>query len=335
MARQHHDEAYARMKTGAPRAADDARGRRAERPSDIPRRGWRDILLRIKDAVSGKSLSLVAAGAAFYAFLAIPSAIAALVSLYGLMADPAEVRRQVDAMRGVVPGEAVGLLSDQLKALTSHSNKTLGIGLVLSVLVALWSAKSATTSMMSALNIAFEESEKRGILRYYATAFALTFSMIVLAILALGLIAVLPAALGVLPLGDTGKAVASIMRWPVLVVLIMAALAVIYRFGPSREQPRWRWVSWGAAAAVLLWIAGSALFSVYVGEFASYDKSYGSLGAVVVLLMWLYLSAYAVLLGAELNAEIEHQTARDTTTGREQPMGRRGAKVADTLGGER
>ena len=163
-------------------------------------------------------------------------------------------------------------------------------------------------------------------------SFGLTFGTVVFAVIALAMIALLPAVIDLLPLGSLGKTIASVMRWPILIVLVMATLAAIYRFAPSRDEPKWRWVSWGAAIATLLWIVGSALFSVYVAKFASYDKSYGSLGAVVVLLMWLYLSAFAVLLGAELNAEIEHQTARDSTTGRPRPMGQRGATVADSIG---
>ena len=206
------------------------------------------------------------------------------------------------------------------------------MGLIVSVLIALWSARSGTSTMITVLNIAYKEPEKRNFIRLNAISFGLTFGTVVFAVVALGLIAVLPAVIDVLPVGGFGKTIASVARWPILILLVMATLAAIYRFAPSRDEPKWRWVSWGAAIATLLWILGSALFSIYVGKFASYDKSYGSLGAVVVLLMWLYLSAFVVLLGAELNAEIEHQTARDSTTGRPQPMGQRGAKVADSIG---
>jgi membrane protein len=187
--------------------------------------------------------------------------------------------------------------------------------------------------MMSALNVIYAESEKRGILRYYATTLVLTASGV--ALLSLLLIAVIPAVLGLVPLGNFDKELVSAARWPVLLLLFGSALAVIYRHAPSRNQPRWSWVSWGAAAATLLLIVGSALFSVYVGRFAAYNKTYGSLGAVVVLLMWFWMSAYAVLLGAELNAEMEHQTARDTTDRPKKPMGTRGAYVADTIAEQR
>jgi len=313
--------------------AEDGHGRSAERPSAIPRRGWWDILKRVTLGISGKNLSLAAAGAAFYAFLAIPSAFTALVAFYGIAFNPADVRGQVQAMHGVMPKEAIQLISTQLQSLISHST-SLSIGFVISILIALWSTQSGTTSMMSALNMAYGAKEKRGLVRYYLTAFVLTLAAMIFAVVALALIAVLPAVIGFLPFGDFDKWAATIVRWPILIVLILIALAVLFRYAPAREEPKWRWVSWGAIAAAVLWIVGSVLFSLYVEEFATYNKTYGSLGAVVVLMMWLYVSAFAVLLGAELNAEIERQTARDSTSGPERPLGQRGARMADTLGCE-
>ncbi|HJU17091.1 MAG TPA: YihY/virulence factor BrkB family protein [Stellaceae bacterium] len=314
--------------------AEDGHGRSAARPSEIPRRGWRDILKRAATGVSEKNLSLASAGAAFYAFLAIPSALTALVALYGLVFNPADVGKQVAAMQGMMPHEAIGLISTQLKSVTSHSAQTLGISFVISILVALWGAMSGTTSMMSALNMAYGEEEKRSLVKYYLTALALTVAAIVFVVIALALVAVLPAVLGMLPFGGFSQWLATVVRWPVLIVLVLLALAALFRYAPSRDEPKWRWVSWGAVAAAILWVIGSVLFSLYVGQFATYNKTYGSLGAVVVLMMWLYVSSFAVLLGAELNAEIEHQTARDSTVGPERPMGERGAQMADTLGRE-
>ncbi|MGH7052820.1 MAG: YihY/virulence factor BrkB family protein [Stellaceae bacterium] len=312
----------------------DGHGRPAERPSQIPPRGWWDILKRVGSGISQKNLSLAASGAAFYAFLAIPSALTALVTFYGLMLNPADVGKQVAAMHGVVPGEALGLISTQLHSLTSHSSQTLGISFIISLLVAIWGVMSGTTSMMSALNMAYGEAEKRSLFRYYLTALVLAVATIVAVVIALALIAVLPIVIGMMPLGGFGQWVATVVRWPILIVLVLIALAVLFRYAPSRTEPKWHWVNWGAIAATVVWIAGSALFSLYVGEFATYNRTYGSLGAVVVLMMWLYVSAFAVLLGAVFNAEIERQTKRDTTTGPEKPMGRRGAHAADTLGRE-
>jgi len=308
------------------------RGRHADWPSRIPWRGWRDILIRTFEDISRTNATLVAAGVAFFAFLAIPSAFAALVALYGLVFNPGDVQHQVEAMRGVVPDQAIGLIGNQLQAIASHSGTRLGVSFGISLALVLWSARSGMSSLMTALNIAYQENEKRGYLAFEATAIALTLGGTLFATLSLALIVVLPAAFGLLPLGAFGKTLAWVVRWPVLIALVVTSLAALYRFGPSRERARLRWLSWGAAVAALVWLVASALFSIYVTYFASYDKTYGSLGGVVVLLMWLYLSCFAVLVGAEMNAEIEHQTARDSTTGPPEPMGRRGAKMADTLG---
>lgn len=313
----------------------DVHGRHAKEPSDIPKRGWRDILLRVKDDISGKSLGLIAAGSAFYSFLAIPSAFTALIALYGLVFDPRQVERQLAMFQGIVPSLALDIVTEQLKTLTSQPRQTLGFSFGISLAVALWSANSATTSMMTALNIVYEEQEKRNLFRYYATALAMTAGAVLFVIVSLALIALLPAVIDWLPLGNFAKTLTTILRWPLLMALFAIGLGIAYRFAPSRNKPKWRWVSWGAFAAVLLWIVVSALFSFYVSHFASYEKTYGSLAGVVLLLMWLYLSAYAVIIGAELNAELEHQTVRDSTEGGEKPMGSRGAKMADTVGEER
>lgn len=311
---------------------EDVRG--ANRPSDIAKHGWWVIFKRVWGDLSEKNVSLIAAGTAFYAFLAIPAAFSALISVYGLLFDPADVEQQVRAMQGAVPADAIGLISGQLKPLSAHST-ALGIGFVVSMAIALGSASSGTSSIMQALNMVHGEEERRGFIKYYAMALGLTVGMVIFAALALALIAVLPAAIEELPFGGFGNTLAAIARWPVLLVLVMLWLAAIYRLAPSREAPKWRWISAGTVAAALLWIAGSALFSLYVGAFATYNKTYGSLGAVVVLLMWLWVSAYAVLIGATLNAEIERQTRRDNTTGAEPaPMGAHGAEVADAVARE-
>lgn len=296
--------------------ADAGHSPAAARPRVIFARGWWEVLRRVASGITEKNLSLAAAGAAYYAFLAIPSALAALIALYGLAFDPAEVQRQVAAMRGVIPQQAIELLSSQLQALTSHSAQSLGLGFAVSMAVALWGALWSTTSLMAALTMAYGEEEKRGFVPYYLTAFALTVAAVVFTVIALALIAGLPVAIGMLPFGGFDRTVATIARWPLLIALVLLALAFLYYYAPSRAAPRWRWISWGAVAATLLWLAGSALFSLYVADFATYDKTYGSLGAVVVLLVWLYVSAYAVLFGAELDAEIEHQRGRGPPRGR-------------------
>ena len=307
------------------------KGRQADKPSDIPKHGWWEILLRVKDRISRDNISIIAAGAAFYAFMAIPSILVALVTVYGLISDPAQIEQQVSSLQGVIPGDVASMLTTQLQTLASTSSSTLSVGLIIAVLVALWGARSGMSTLMTALNIAYGEEEKRSFIRFQAGALLLTAGAIVFLIVAIALIGVLPAVIGFLPLGEFGKTLASILRWPILLVIVLIGLAALYRYAPCRAEPRWRWVSRGAVAATMLWIAGSALFSVYVTQFAGYNKTYGAAGAIVVVQMWLYLTMFAVLLGAELNAEIEHQTARDTTTGRPRPMGERGARMADTV----
>jgi membrane protein len=311
---------------------DRQRGRDAERPSEIPKPGWKDILLRTKQEAASNSIGLVAAGVAFYALLAIFPALAAVISIYGLAADPADIERQMTSAMTMVPAEAANILKQQLQSLASQPRGGLSIGVAVGILLALWSAASGIKALIQGLNIAYDEQERRGFFKLNGVALLLTLGGILFAILALGLIAVLPAAVNLLNLSGPIAAAISLLSWPLLLVAVTVALAVIYRYGPSRQHPRWRWVSWGAGAATALWLVASIIFSVYVANFGSYGKTYGSVGAIVILMMWFYLTAYSILLGAELNAEIEHQTMRDSTTGAEKPMGGRGAYVADTVG---
>ena len=310
----------------------DGRGRRAERPRDIPTPGWRDIALRTKDEISDDHVSITAAGVAFYALLAIFPAIAALISIWGLVADPAQIEQQIGSVAGMLPQEAASILRDQVHKVASNAGGALSFGLIFGLLLTLYSAAAGMKALIEGLNVAYDEQEKRGFIRYNLVALGLTLGAIVALIVALGLIAVLPALLGSLGLGSTAATLIAWLRWPLLFVFAMVALAVLYRYAPSRDEPRWRWVSWGSVIATLLWVLGSIAFSLYVRNFASYDATYGSLGAVVILLMWLWLSAFIVLLGAELNSEMEHQTAEDTTAGPPRPLGERGARMADTVG---
>ncbi len=247
----------------------------------------------------------MAAGVAFYSFLAIFPAMSALISLYGLAADPAAIERQVAGLSGVLPAAALQLMSTQLHALVEAPPGRLGLGLVVSLLVTLWSAVSGIGTLMQALTVAYEEPDERGALAFYGCAAALTIGLGALGLASLFLIAVTPALLGRLPFAAATTSAVALIRWPILASLGFIALAFVYRFAPARRVPRWSWLAPGTIAAALLWLLGSAGFSFYVAHFASYDKTYGSLGAVVVLLMWLYVTAYIVLAGAELNAEFE------------------------------
>ncbi len=308
------------------------RGREAGKPSEIPAAGWKDIFLRVKKEIAGDNLSIIAAGVAFYAFLAIFPALAAFVSTYGLAVSPSEVQSHLKAVETLLPPASAELIQTQLAQIVNSQPSQLGWGLLLSIALALWSAAKGMKAMMQAMNITYDEEERRGTIKLNLVALLLTFGAITLVGVFLALIALLPAVWGSLGLSESIRAVLNYLRWPLLAVAAIIALAVLYRYGPSRERPQWRWVSWGAVTATVLWLLGSSLFSLYVSNFANYDKTYGSLGVVVVLMVWFLLSAYSILLGSEVNAEMEHQTAKDTTSGEARPRGARGAYVADTVG---
>jgi len=309
-----------------------SRGRNAWRPGTIDARGWRDIALRVKTEVIKDNIGLIAAGVAFYFLLAIFPMIAALLSIYGLIFDPAEAREQITALAGVLPGEARSLLTEQTEQLTSGSRSALGFGALFSILVALWSARKGTNAMTIALNIAYNEEDNRSFIRQLLLTFVLTLGLIIFFALSLAIVAAAPVALQLLGLGAVAEVALDILRWPILGLIAVVALAGMYRFGPDPSSAKWRWLTPGAVMAVIFWLVTSGLFSWYVSNFGNYNEMYGSLGAVVILLFWFYLTAFIFLLGAELNSEMEHQTRRDTTVGREQPMGERDAFVADDLG---
>jgi membrane protein len=304
-------------------------GDEARKPTEIPARGWWQVTRRAVRESGADNVPMLAGGVAYFGFLALFPALIAAITLYGLVADPATVARQVQALAGTLPQEAQPLIADQLTSIVSTSGGALGVGLVVSLLAALWSASSGTGNLMKAVNLAYDEDETRGFLKTRGIALLLTLGAIVFVLLTLTLVAVVPPLLEAIRLGPVGTILAQVVRWILLVVLIVGALAVVYRVAPDRDAPRFTWVSVGSLVAAVLWIAGSIGFSVYVNNFGSYNKTYGALAAVVVLLLWLYLTSYIVLLGAEINAEAERQTQRDTTKGPEQPMGERRAAAAD------
>lgn len=304
------------------------RGRSAHTPSDMPAWGWRDILMRTYTEFSDDRLMLVAAGLTFYVLLAIFPALSALVSIYGLFADPATVAEHLDTLEGIVPAGGMDILGETMTRLASQGTTTLGFGLLFGLGIALWSANSGMKSFFDALNIVYEEEEKRSFVRLTLVTLGFTLSLIVFLILALGAVIVLPIVLDFLRLGGLEEWLL-LLRWPVLLVLVSLGISIIFRYGPSRETARWRWVSWGSALAAVLWIVVSLLFSWYAENFGSYDETYGSLGAAVGFMTWIWVSSMVILLGAELNAELEHQTGVDTTTPPERPSGERGARMAD------
>lgn len=322
------------MSTTAPDERIDGPGKSppggdATTPTEIPSGGWKQIALRTKDEVKEDRVGLMAAGVAFYAMLAIFPAIIAALTVWGLVAEPAEIEQTMESFSSQLPPGAGELVTSQVSRIAENSNSSLGWALVASLAAALWSASSGTKGLMNAVNAAYDEPETRGFLKTRGMALALTIGGVFFALIILGLIAVIPALLGNVGLGDTAEDILRWGRWPLLVLALAVGLTVIYRYAPDRDHPQWRWLSWGSGIAVVVWLLASAGFAWYVSAFGSYAETYGSIAGVIVLMLWFFLSAFAILLGAEINAEMEHQTRHDTTTGPEQPMGRRGAHVAD------
>lgn len=320
------------LSTDRARAHEPGRGRDADTPEEIPTRGWRDILVRMFWATSANRVLSTAGSVAFFTLLAVFPGIAAVVSLYGLFADASTIGGHLTLLAGLLPAGVLGLVGDQVKLVAQKGNDTLGGAFAVSLALALYSANSGIVALFDALNVVYNEKEERSPVRLYATTFAFTIAGVVFTVLALTGIVVLPIVFRFMGLPALTESLLTLARWPFLLLAITASLAVIYRYGPSRTGARWRWVTWGSALAALLWVAASMLFSWYVATFDSYNRIYGSLGAGVGFMVWLWISAVIVLLGGELNAEMEHQTARDTTEGGGKPLGSRGAVMADHVG---
>jgi membrane protein len=318
--------------TGDRRPLEAGRGRTAETPSQIPARGWKDILLRVHHGISENRILLVAAGVTFYSLLAIFPGIAALISIYGLFADPSTVASHLDTIASVAPGGAVEVLREQMSRLASQGGTTLGVSFIVSLAISLWTANSGVKAIFDALNIVYGEEEKRSFLKLNAVTLVVTLGIVVFILLTLTAVVALPIAFTYIPLPGVTALVVRIGRWPILFALVTLALAVLYKYGPSRSEPRLRWITWGSVFAAVVWLAASALFSWYVASFGSYNKTYGSLGAIIGFMTWIWISIIVVLVGAKLNAEMEHQTVRESTTGQPKPLGRRGARMADTVG---
>ena len=308
------------------------RGRRARTPATIPARGWKDILWRVYEQFQHDRVMAVAAGVTFYALLALFPAVAALVSIYGLFADPATIQEHLNTLSGVLPGGALEVVGEQVKRIASKGGGALGFGFVFGLAVSLWSANAGMKAVFDALNIVYDEEEKRSFVRLNLQSLAFTLGAIAFLILAVGGIVAIPIVLNFLGLGSGLEWLIFLGRWPLLLVIVVLGLAVLYRYGPSRDTAQWAWVTPGSLVAAGLWLVASLLFSWYASNFGSYNETYGSLGAVIGFMTWIWLSAIVVLLGAEINAETEHQTAHDTTDGPPQPMGARGATMADTVG---
>jgi membrane protein len=306
-------------------------GAQADSPAEIPARGWWQIAVRGWKEASADQVPLLSAGVAFFGFLALFPALIALTLVYGLVADPATISSQLGNLTGSLPAEARTLLETQLQQLASAPAQGLGWGLALSLVVALWSASGGVGNLVTAINIAYDEDRKRGFIKEKLVALGLTVGAIVFMVVLMALVAGVPVVFEVVGLGGGWRWLAEALRWVLVAVLVMGALAVLYRVAPDRDAPKFRWVSVGAIIATVLWLLASVGFSLYVSLFGNYAKTYGALAGVIVMLLWLWITSYAVLLGAEINAETEQQTVKDSTRGPDRPLGQRGAVKADSV----
>jgi membrane protein len=312
--------------------AQRGRGRRSTNPLQIPGAGWKDILWRTYARTGEDRLLAIAAGVVFFGLLAVFPAITALVSCYGLFANPSTIGDNLQTLSLMLPDGSFQIVQDQVARVLMKGNTALGATFLFGLALAIWSANAGVKAIIDALNVVNEEREKRSFVRLNLLSLTFTCAGIAALLLMVSAVVAAPLLLDHIGLAPQSKIIISLARWPLMLAILLVALALLYRFGPSRQPARWQWLSVGTLVAALLWIAGSALLSWYLSNFANYSATYGSLGAAIGLMMWMWMSAIIVLCGAELNSEIEHQTAIDSTTGRPRPLGDRGAVMADTLG---
>ena len=314
------------------RARERGRGREAVSPWQIPWTGWKDIFWRVYEEIQKDRVTAVAAGVVFFCLLAVFPALTAMVSSYGLFADVSTIGEHLTAIGGILPDTSLELVREQITRITSNSGEKLTFGFLFGFLFALWSANAGMKAIFDALNVIYDEEEKRSFIKLNLVSLMFTIGGIVAMLCAIAAVVVFPLILTFFGITSVNPVLLSILRWPILFCLIIFGLALIYRYGPSRREAEWRWVSPGSVFAALVWIIASLGFSYYLSNFADYNATYGSLGAVMGLMMWMWISSMVILTGAELNAEVEHQTAEDSTEGGEKPLGARGAAMADTVG---
>ena len=305
-------------------------GRDADTPLDMPALGWKQVALRTWKQSSEDNVALVAAGVAFYSFLALVPLLGAVILTYGIIADPHTVLGNVRSLTSVMPEDAAKVVGQQLMDVVQTSGSKKGLGLLLAIGVTVFGARNAAGSLITALNIAYEEEEKRGFIRVNLLALGMTAGAVVLAVLALSATTALSFLTHLFPsLSGLLVGLARVLSYAVLVVGAGAAAAMLYRYGPDRDRAKWSWITPGSIFAAVTWMILTLGFGFYVSRFGNYNKTYGSLATIVILVTWIWLSAYVFLFGAELNSELEHQTAKDTTEGSAKPLGARGAWSAD------
>ncbi|WP_395517313.1 YihY/virulence factor BrkB family protein [Pseudorhizobium flavum] len=308
------------------------RGREAETPQQIPAKGMKDVFWRLYAAINEDRVMLVAAGVTYYLLLALFPAMAALVSLYGFFASPSQIAERIQFLGAVMPADALNIFLEQLRSLASQDSSSLSLGLIAGLGIALWSTNNGMKALFQAMNVAYEEEEKRSFLKLTGISLLFTLGTLILIVVLIVAVGVVPAVLSFLSLGSWAETLINTLRWPILLLIIMAGITLLYRYGPSREDARFRWLSWGVIFATVSWLLAAVAVSFYLSNFADYNATYGTLGALIGFMVWTWVSVIIVIVGAELNAELEHQTAQDSTTGPEQPMGERGAYMADHVG---
>jgi membrane protein len=310
------------------------RGHDAVKPRGIPSAGWKDIGKRIITQVKDDHVQVVSAGVAFYFFLSLFPAIAALVSIYGLVLDPGQIQEQLASLKRVMPGQTYDIINGIIQPIASQSSQTLSWSIIFSILISLWSANKGTAAIFESVNIAYDEKDDRNFFKKTGITLGFTLGGILLGIIGVVVVILFPSFIENFNFSNSTTLFAGIIRWIVMGLIMILALSLIYKIAPDRDNPRFRWVNWGATIATILWILGSVLFTWYIKNFNSYGDTYGSFASVIILLLWFLLTAFVIILGAEINSEMEHQTKRDTTVGEREPMGERGAYHADHVAGK-
>ena len=305
------------------------RGYEAEKPMQIPFAGWIDIGKRVFSQIKADHVQIVSAGVGFYFFLALFPTIVAAISIYSLVLEPSQIQDQISRVSTFLPEQAFGMIMDILKPVLEQSDKEIGWGLILGIAISLWSANKGTSALFEGINIAYDETDTRGIIKKNVITLIFTLGAVVLGLLSLLFIIFFPILIEKVGLNQQLEEILGWSRWIVLGLILVFSLGMVYKIAPNRSNPKFGWVSVGSIFGTVFWLAGSLLFSWYVKNFGSYDDLYGSFAAVIILMLWLFLTAFIVLIGAEINSEMEHQTTYDTTTGNQKPMGKRGAYHAD------
>lgn len=307
----------------------ESKNHNANKPSELSKKAWKSIGKRVFHQIKKDHVQITAAGIAFYFFLALFPTIVAAISLYSLILEPGQISEQMTKLRGFVPPETYSIFKGIIDPLLNESSQTLGWSFALSILLSIWSANKGTSAIFEGVNIAYNQLDERGFFKKKALTLVFTLGAIIIGIVSIAAVIGFPSLIDLLGLSSFLTGILSLGRWVLMAAILIFSLGILYKFAPARARARFKWVTSGAAVATLLWLAGSILFSWYVSNFGSFSNTYGSFAAVIILLLWLFLTAFIILIGAEINSEMEHQTSKDSTVGSSKPIGERGAWHAD------